>query len=161
MSTIMQFPLLDLPNELIIRILELVESLATLSHVACTCRRIQELVEPILYRELLVKDATHANVLQASFKGRAQRALAVQVLEVPANPTLVWHREMVGALLRKVLGVKELMIESPLVNSFNFEPEEWWTLMTDHLFGAFKAALITPSTIRPSTRPLQKLTNCR
>lgn len=158
MSTTMQFRLLDLPNELIIRVVELVESVATLSHMACTCRRIQELVEPVLYRELLVKDATHASVLQGSFKGRQQRALAVQILEVPANPTLVWHREMVGALLREVLGVKELMIESPLVNSFNFEPEEWWTLMMNHLFQPFTAALIRS---KPSTRPLQKLTSCK
>ena len=158
MSTPMQFRLLDLPNELIIRVVELVNTLATLSHLACTCRRIQELVEPVLYRELLVKNPTHANVLQASFKGRPQRALAVQAVAIPTNPTLLWHREMVGTLLSKVLGVKDLMIESPLVNSPVFEPEDTWNLMTDHLFQPFKAALIKS---KPSTRPLQKLTNCK
>lgn len=156
-STTMEFDLLNLPNELIIRVVELVDSLKALSRLACCSKRMQELAEPILYQNLLVKDASSAKALIDAFKGRPKRALAVHNLNVPSHQSM--ERQMNGLkfLLKELHGLRNLKFESPFVNTHNFESQDVWTSMTNELFQPFCQAVLPNA---PSPRPLQKLTHC-
>ena len=60
MNTLPQFQLLDLPNELIAQVIEAVRSRDDVRNLACTCRRIQHLAEPVLYRSVLFRSGPRA-----------------------------------------------------------------------------------------------------
>ena len=158
MSTVTEFPLLELPNELIIRVIEFIDEMTTLSRLACTSQRLQELAEPLLYRQILLRGTTQAKQLATAFDHRPQRPRAVHALDVPANPSMVKQWSLVGTLMNRMTGLRSVMIESPLVNSTNFESDNVWASMAHELFSPFQAAVDLGA---PSLKPLQNLTNCK
>ena len=158
MSTIMQFRLLDLPTELIAHIIEAVDKIETLRKLASTCRRIQHIAEPVLYRRMLIQTGAKASHILRSFRARPERASALHILDIPCDS---YYMQDVGVVVEVVTAAKalrELMIESPSCNEAEFESEDTWRPMTDRIFRPFEDAV---GELEVPPRPLQKLTKCK
>lgn len=159
MSTATQFRLLDLPNELVIRVAENIDSLTTLAHLACANRETQELIEPLLYRHFVVKNQSQAMRLLLAIERRSERASFTHQLHVAADSSLVGSSfSPMHVLLMKMIKLKGLTVESPLVNNINFESSSKWTSMAEALFPPFEAAAVRGQL---SPHPLQNLTRCK
>ena len=89
----------------------------------------QELVEPVLYQQILVRNIFEAESFLAAIESRPHRASAVQQMEFLEHPAMLSHMELVRSLLIKVKKLKHLMFESPLVNSRIFEDNDMWLSM--------------------------------
>jgi hypothetical protein len=116
----------------------------------CTCHRIQSLAEPMLYRELLVRQPSKARKLLNALGH--ERAVAVRLLEVPCDPTFN-DVTTVSELMTSATNLKELMFESPACNLSRFEEEGVWQSMADKLFLPFQQAVGGELFVKP----LQKL----
>lgn len=149
------FPLLDLPNELIVYIIELIDHVPTLRRLACTSHRIQHLTEPVLWRELLLTTAPNVRRILAAYHTTPSRAKMLQVLNVPCDPYFGRDVSVLADLMEKAENVKMLTIQSPSCGEVSFETEAEWGPMTDHLFLPFQRAVAGPISV---SNPLQKLT---
>ena len=157
-STTMDFDLLALPVELILLVMECLDNRKDISRLARTSKQMQEIAEPLLYRHILLKGPSALKQLETAIKRRPQRALAVQQLEAPSHVSRELGLAKVERLLMKLAGLREIMFESPHVNSMHyFETEGVWGVMTDMLFQPFYQAVLNAS---PATTPLQRLTKC-
>lgn len=154
-NTKTEFPLLDLPNELIAYIIELVDDIPTLRRLACSSRRVQHLTEPVLWRKLLVKKGTNARQILAAYITHPSRAKMLQVLNVPCDPDFGRDLAALAALMDKAENLKTLEIQSPSCNEGSFETEAEWRPMMDQLFLPFQRAVAGPVSL---SNPLQKLT---
>ncbi|KAI5363984.1 Putative F-box domain, leucine-rich repeat domain superfamily [Septoria linicola] len=157
MNTVFQFPLLDLPNELIALVIEQVDNRTTLRKLSRTCRRVQELTEPVLYRYALVSSRAHTRDLLHSLRSRSTRgsarAKALHTLDVPCN----WRQEQsfadLARLLESAIHLKRLMIEAPECNHGEFEDADHYEEMTAALLRPFETAVANDQ----DQKPLQKL----
>ena len=158
MYTTMDFPILDLPNELIAHIIEFVDSISDLRHIACTCRRIQQLAEPALYRHVLLRGAAKTRRILSALQARPARAATLHILDVPCDPDLRQDIPALAVLMTAAKNIRQLMVESPSCNSgtvAEFEQEDVWGPMMDQLFLPFQRAV---SGDELAARPLQRLT---
>ncbi|KAF7197497.1 hypothetical protein HII31_01307 [Pseudocercospora fuligena] len=158
MNTPFEFRLLDLPNELVSIIIEHVESVAILKTLCRTCRRLQYLTEPVLYRYALIRTGVETEFIRSalthSTRGK-DRAAALQKIDIPCHPRFHQNFQEVARLLTAVSNLKELMIESPECNTSDFESEAEWQQMVGYLFRPFQEAVSGMS----GRLPLQKLQN--
>lgn len=155
MNATFRFALLELPTELIAQIIEHVDSRTTLKHLACTCRKIQELTEPVLYRSALIRDAVQmTNMLHSVVGNRPARAKAIHHLDVPCHPRSSPSFDDLGVLLENALNLRRLMVESPECNTGEFEDEDSYEHMARNLFRPFESAVCVNDVER---RPLQRL----
>ncbi|PPJ54831.1 hypothetical protein CBER1_08428 [Cercospora berteroae] len=152
MNTTFQFPLLDLPNELIANVIEHVDSRKTLRKLNRTCKRIQQLTEPILYRYALIRDGDRTRDLLRSVEHQPARAKAIHELDIPCDCRSATWFEGLARLLETTVNVKRLMLEMPQVNNGEFEDEEPYERMTSALLRPFQAAISDAD-----SKPLQKL----
>ncbi|KAF2743740.1 hypothetical protein M011DRAFT_489479 [Sporormia fimetaria CBS 119925] len=77
-----QFPLLSLPAELTLLVVEQVEARDDLINLSLTCRRLQELAEPLIWRSLLILHGTHARRVRQAVWSRRERMDAIQQLDI-------------------------------------------------------------------------------
>lgn len=156
MNTPIEFQLLDLPNEIISLIISHVKTVSLLKLLCRTCRRVQHLAEPYLYRYALIRTGTETEmVLNAMLRKerKKDRVAALQAVDIPCNPKHHQNFRAVEQLLNEAVSLKELMVESPECNNMDFESEAEWEEMVGHLFRPFQAAL----TDTASPKPLQNL----
>ncbi|EME81300.1 uncharacterized protein MYCFIDRAFT_88010 [Pseudocercospora fijiensis CIRAD86] len=161
MNTPFAFRLLDLPNELVSTIIEHVESVAILKTLCRTCRRLQYLTEPVLYRYALIRTGVETEFIHGAIthhtRGR-DRAAALEKIDIPCHPRFHQNFQEVARILAAVSNLKELMIESPECNTSDFESEAEWQQMVGSLFRPFRDALSGIITERLPLQKLQKLT---
>ncbi|KAK5175450.1 uncharacterized protein LTR77_000589 [Saxophila tyrrhenica] len=153
-----QFPILDLPNELVAHIIEFIDDLNTLRNLACTSHRLQQLTEPKLWREITFRLAPSLLHIVAATESRHERASAVQVLNAPLRPKFGRDMSRLAYLMMIARNLRELMVESPLCNATHlshFEDHPTWRSMTAQLFMPFQRAVVGNAV---EHRPLQKLT---
>ena len=136
----MEFPLLDLPNELIALVVESIDSAATLGRLACTSHQLQDLTEPVFWRHLLVSDSSKARRILAAMDSRDKRASAVQSLKFPCGEVFGPDMRLVATIMQRARKVKEVMIQSPMCNKEVFEDEEEWAPMMEQLCLPFQRA---------------------
>ncbi|EME42774.1 hypothetical protein DOTSEDRAFT_90064 [Dothistroma septosporum NZE10] len=156
MNTQFKFRLMDLPNELIAHIIEQIDSVRHLRRLSRTCRRIQHLAEPVLYRSIRIRSGYKTDQIITAVSARAERAAAVRQLEIPCDDDYLQNYAAVEALLTEAKNLKNLMFESPECNSNSFEDEEDWQEMSNNFFEPFQRAV---ASIAPlvHARPLQNL----
>ncbi|KAF2211345.1 hypothetical protein CERZMDRAFT_98655 [Cercospora zeae-maydis SCOH1-5] len=152
MTTTFKFPLLDLPNELIAEVIEHVDSRKTLRILSRTCKRIQQLTEPALYRYALVRNGARARHLLHSIEQKPARAKAIHELDIPCDCRSAPWFEGLARLLESAVNLNRLMLEMPQVNNGEFEDQELHEQMTTALLRPFQAAISDAD-----SKPLQKL----
>jgi hypothetical protein len=156
-NTKMEFALLELPNELVAHVIEFVHDSATLRGLACTCARLQQLTEPVLWRELLIRESPKLKGILKAMRTRRERTSALQRLNVPCDSYFQDMRSL-AELLEMVQNLRELMIESPSCNAIEFEDLDEWQPMMEQLFSPFQQ-ISGNSDLSP--RPLQQLKSCK
>lgn len=161
MNVACKFRLLDLPNELIALIIEQLDCRKALWRLARTCRRIQHLAEPVLYRSILIRASGHANELLNALRSRPERCAGIHFLELPCDPQYRQDFRAIAQILNRSRNLKELSYESPQCNNGNFEDETTWETMTDLFFAPFVAAVAPLPEARLSSRPMQRLKKCK
>ena len=109
--------LLDLADELLLGIIEQVEKPKDLCSFALACSRIQALVEPFIYRSILVRTGSQATGLVRSIKARPVRAYAIQTLEIRYIFTAEHDIEALDLVLMDLRNLRHLTIESPCLNN--------------------------------------------
>lgn len=149
----MEFPLLDLPNELIALVVEAIDHVATLANLACTSRRVQELTEPVLWRHLLFSGSSTARGIVAAMNSRSKRADAVMSLNVPCDLHFGPDLAILASIMQTAKNVTEVTVQSPRCNQEDFETAQEWSPMMDALCLPFQRA----SAGLAAERPLQKL----
>lgn len=116
MSKATQSHLLTLADELLLKVVEQIESKNDLAALSLTCSRVQAFAEPFLYKSILVRQGEHARRLCYALDKRPARASSIRKLRVPY---LHEHKEGIETLnqaLRTMSSLQELNIESPCCN---------------------------------------------
>ena len=157
MSTVAAFSVLDLPDELIILIIEQVADLETLRKLASTCRHIQGMAESKLYRSIEICRGSRAKRILKATSTRPERAIAIQSLAIPCDSERRQGFGAYGRLLMCAVNLKEFSFESPECSTGDFEDEDTWEEMADLLFTPFACATIGSLNAGFPTVPLQKL----
>lgn len=114
----MTLVLLELADELLLSILEQVEHQDDLRSLARTCSRIQDLVDPLLYRSIFYTSRPQLLALGARIHARPQRIAAIRSLESRVRygtDAFQIGDEMVN-LVRDARNLQELIVESPYCN---------------------------------------------
>ena len=109
--------LLDLADEFLLGIIEQVEKPKDLCNFALTCLQIQALVEPFIYRSILIRTGGQAVNLAWSIKARPARASAIQTLEIRYIFTVERNIEALDLVLMDLRNLRHLTIESPCLNN--------------------------------------------
>ncbi|ORY19253.1 hypothetical protein BCR34DRAFT_209042 [Clohesyomyces aquaticus] len=127
-------PLLDLPSELIIQIINCFDvwfkcDEDALHALACTCRLLQVLGEEQLYKSIRLRFTDDIGALIHSFEQRPDRLKAVQKLDILYK----WHpglhgtlgvRKRFNELIPDMLNLKEFHVESPYDNEKKWHESE-------------------------------------
>ena len=111
-----QSRLLALVDELLIGIVDFVESKYDLHSLALVCSRLQGLTEPALYRSILIRKGTTALRVFSAIMSRPARASFIRQLQLRY---MYAHRGGIQVLnegLRKMCNLQELTIEAPCCN---------------------------------------------
>jgi hypothetical protein len=116
MAQAIESRLLALADELLIAMVEHLESKHDLYNLALVCSTLQALAEPALYRSILVREGTKAHRLSDAILRRPIRATFIRSLQIRY---LYASKEGIGILnhgLRKMCNLQELTIEAPCCN---------------------------------------------
>ncbi|KAF8160458.1 hypothetical protein K438DRAFT_1985711 [Mycena galopus ATCC 62051] len=119
------FPLLSLPTELLLAVVEAIDDAASLRSFALTCKLARLLAEPVLYRAILVTTGSEASWLAQALKPQktATRAVLVQELDLrpeDSDEDLEALTPLVGAMTQ----LRALSMESPFANYGQWDSSE-------------------------------------
>jgi len=116
MAQATRFPLLSLIDELLISIIQHVESKDDLCSLVLACSRLQGLAEPALYRFILIRKGTYAIRFSGCIARRPVRASFIRALHIRYRHLDRHGIEALNSCLRIMYNLRELMIEAPCCN---------------------------------------------
>lgn len=152
-STRFEFDLQGLPEELICLVIEHIDQVRSLQRLSRTCRQLQRLAEPKLYRHHILRNGYEADLLLHSLERLPARGSYIHTLAYPMDADDQQSFELLEKLLMRSTHLKEFSFESPECSTNNFEDEDTWEEMTDLLFQPFQEA--TNGQLLPSETPLE------
>jgi hypothetical protein len=109
--------LLSLVDELLLNIIDYVDSRQALCYLASTCMRFQALVEPYIWRELLVLTGSHARRITEAFDSRDERVDYVQSISIRYKDEYKEGIEELNHHIALMSKLRHLMLESPCPNN--------------------------------------------
>lgn len=113
----MVFELLDLVDELVLSILEEIDSAQDLRSLARTCSPLQALSEPLLYRDIALHSRRDALTLASSIVSRPSRLQAIRKIDVRYRyVTRDCRLDVLVDIIWKARNLQELTVESPFCN---------------------------------------------
>jgi hypothetical protein len=153
--------LTSLADELILRIIELIDDEEALRNAALTCSFLNGLIEPYLYQSILIRSATDAQSFLSSIKARPRRMLAVKTLAVRYGKRTVPEDgiAVLNAEIPRFHNLRQWTIESPCINDTQWRDHS----ITFNCYGKidyvkmFDSASITRP---PQERKFQHLQSC-
>jgi hypothetical protein len=154
-SSLQRFSLLSLVDELLLSILEHVDSKASLQNLACTCSRFRALAEPFIYRSLLILSGEHASQIAKCIQVREDRAWGVRSLQVRYPQAVAAGIEALNLPMKKMLQLRELTVESSCPNNAAELGDNWGEGRIDCASFFEYASQILPGPIPRARIPLQ------
>ena len=112
----------SLADELLLNIIDYLDSHAALCNLAATCRRFQGLTEPYIWRSLLVLNGTHAQNITAALDGQDNRIEAIQELSIRYKNEYREGIESLNYYLGQMGRLRHLTLESPCPNNSEWRP---------------------------------------
>ncbi|KAF2649042.1 hypothetical protein K491DRAFT_783606 [Lophiostoma macrostomum CBS 122681] len=134
----------DLADELLLCIIEQIDSRQTLHNLAATCSRFQSLTEPFIWRSLLIVNGSDVPGLAHALNSRLERISSVWDLAVRYNEKDEDGIELLNSLIPKMEKLRGLTIESPCPNNYgrgvgsfpnNFTRINYTRMFTDAVSG--------------------------
>jgi hypothetical protein len=150
--------LLSLADELILAIIEQIDTEETLLNLAATSPRFLALTEPFIWRQLLVLRGSEARKLCTALRTRPQRASLIQDLAIQYVEEHEAGIKNLNEFVKRMSKLRNLHIESPCPNNHGRGDsvagfEHWTRIDYTKLFeDAVDPALIE--------KPLQMLQSC-
>jgi len=153
--------LLDLAEELVLNVIEQINSQLALCNLARTCRRLQELTEPYIYSTVLVRTGKDAEILLESLFARPKRLSSMLDLAIRYRHDREQGIEVLNPVISKIRKLKRLHVEAPCCN------DEYWSAGRGHRWESagridigrlFEAAVGLPPLIQP--QGLEMLQSC-
>ncbi|KAF1976777.1 hypothetical protein BU23DRAFT_551233 [Bimuria novae-zelandiae CBS 107.79] len=158
-SEIPQAGLLALVDELLLSIIDQIDSRDALCQLAAACRRFQGLTEPYIWRSLLVISGHHARSIAAALDLREERSEYVQELSIrypDGGRDGIQELNHFIVLMKKL---KHLTIESPCPNNVEWNDTKEFDGWTKIDYATLLEASVYPRKGVESTLPmLQSLT---
>ena len=112
-----QSGLLSLVDELLLNIIDQIDAHETLCHLAATCMRFQGLVEPYIWRSLLVLTGAHARRIATALDSREERVDYVHELSIRYKDDYRDGIEELNHFLGLMSRLRRLTIETPCPNN--------------------------------------------
>jgi hypothetical protein len=112
--------LLSLVDELLLNIIDHIDNRKALCQLASTCTRFQGLVEPYIWRDLLVLTGGHARYIAQALDSRDQRADYIQSLSIRYKDEYKEGIEELNHFIALMSRLRHLTLESPCPNN-----QEW------------------------------------
>lgn len=109
--------LLSLADELLLGIIDHIDSRHALINLALTCSKFRNLAESFIWRDLLILTGKHAQCVAAALDSREARILHVQDLSVRYKDPHKNGIEQLGHFIRYMDHLRSLTIESPCPNN--------------------------------------------
>ncbi|KAF2707963.1 hypothetical protein K504DRAFT_458444 [Pleomassaria siparia CBS 279.74] len=109
--------ILSLVDELLLCIVDQIDSHEALCNLAVTCSRFQGLVEPYCWRSLLVTKGRHASRIALALNNRVERIGFIQDMAIRYDYKHEEGIENLGAFLANMHKLRNLTIESPCPNN--------------------------------------------
>lgn len=114
--------LLSLVDELLLNIIDHIDNRRALCHLASTCTRFQGLVEPYIWRDLLVLTGSHARQITQALDSRDERVDYIRSLSIRYKVEYKEGIEELNHHIALMSRLKHLLLESPCPNN-----SEWRT----------------------------------
>jgi len=108
--------LLNLPDELLLAIIERVLDTADLCSLAATCDRLNGLVEPFIYRDIMISRGSQAATLASAIGRRPSRALQIKQLLSSTRFEVAEGIDRLPRSLALMKNLKHLSLETPDCN---------------------------------------------
>lgn len=155
-------PLLNFPEELLLFILsQLSDDLATLSALACACKRLQDLAESFLYAAILITKGSQLQRLTHALNAREGRVRLVNALDLRCRVSQTEGMSLTKTLLPDLAHLKALAIESPWCNHSSASPAAWNDEVESYAQIFRDASLLVSSPHRGPHQPLARLKSCQ
>ena len=150
------FEMLDqLPIELIELVVSHVDRIRDLRSLARSNKLLQDLAEPRLYKNILIRKGTHATALQASLAQRPVRGTWIRSLRNACQADNVKGISDATSLVPHVEKLKDLLVETPDCNTFTPAKRQPWLEQQERYKDYFlQAAQLSPGNC------LQNLRSC-
>jgi hypothetical protein len=119
-----------LADELLLNIIDFVDSHEALCSLAATSRRLQGLTEPYIWRSLLVLMGAHAQHVSTALDGQDARIDAVQELSIRYKNEYREGIESLNYYLGQMSKLRHLTLESPCPNNSDWRADTFfdgWT----------------------------------
>lgn len=151
--------LLRLVDELLLNVLDQVDSLDDFRNLAATCTRLQGLAEPYIWRSLLVLSGTHARNVATALDKRDERVDFIQELSIRYSDA---HKEGIEDLnhwLTLMSKLRHLTLESPCPNNTEWRRGELFDGWSRINYSNLMASSVFPRQGLPTALPM--LQSCR
>jgi len=113
------FPLLSLADELLLCIIEHIDSREALINLAAASPRLQGLVEPSIWRSLLVRSGNHARTIVWACHSRPERVAMIQELSIRYQGDEEIGIEDIAVLIPLMRKLRHFTLETPCPNDGN------------------------------------------
>lgn len=151
--------LLSLVDELLLNIIDQIDAHETLYNLAATCMRFQGLIEPYIWRSLLVLKGDHARRIAAALDSRADRIDYIQELSIRYRDEYRDGIEELNHFMALMSRLRHLTIETPCPNNTEWRQGMYFDGWSRIDYTNLLAAAVYPRLEMPLTLPaLQSLT---
>jgi hypothetical protein len=151
--------LLSLVDELLLNIIDYIDNREALCQLASTCSRFQELVEPYIWRDVLVLTGGHARHIAQALDTRDERADYIQSLSIRYEDEYKEGIEELNHFIALMSRLRHLTLESPCPNN-----SEWRSGLFFDGYSRINYTNLLASTVYPrpdSPLALPMLQSCR
>jgi len=154
--------LLDLAEELVLNILEQIDSQLALCNLARTCSRLQELTEPYIYSTVLIRTGSNAESLLESLLARPKRLSSILDLAIRYRHDSEQGIEVLCPVISKLRKLRRLHVEAPCCNDGHWSVgrgHRWESAGRIDIGELFETAVGLPPLIQP--QGLGMLQSCK
>jgi hypothetical protein len=152
--------LLSFVDELLLNIIDHIDNRQALCHLAATCMRFQGLVEPYIWRNLLVLSGMHARKIALSLDTRDARLDYVQSISIRYKDEVREGIEELNHFLALMGRLKHLTVESPCPNNLEWRAGVFFDGYSRIDYTNLLAGAVYPRTGIPLTLPMLQSRKC-
>jgi hypothetical protein len=146
--------LLSLVDELLLNIIDHIDNRKALCHLASACMRFQGLVEPYIWRDVLVLTGRHARYITQALDSRDERVDYIQSLSIRYKDEYREGIEELNHHIALMSRLKHLMLESPCPNNSEWRTGVFFDGYSRIDFTNLLASAVYPRAGLPSALPM-------
>jgi len=146
--------LLSLVDELLLSIIDQIDTRRTLCNLAATCMRLDSLIEPYIWRSLLVLQGDHARQIATALDSRHERIEYVQELSIRYRDE---HRDGIEELnhfIASMTKLRHLTLETPCPNNSEWRQGMYFDGWSRIDYTNLLSAAVYPRLDMPLTLPV-------